>query len=93
MNAGQPNNKVLWTLQGVLAVLFLLAGGAKLLTPAEQLAAQSPLPVGFLQFIGVCEVMGALGLVLPSLTGIRPQLTSLAAAGLVVIMVGAPSAS
>ena len=89
MYARQPNNAVLWILQGLLALLLLFAGVAKFITPTDQLSAQSPLPAAFLQFIGMCEVLGALGLLLPSLTGIRPQLTSLAALGLVVIMVGA----
>jgi hypothetical protein len=47
------------------------------------------MPGWFLRFIGVAEVMGGLGLVLPGLTGIRPGLTPLAAAGLVIIMIGA----
>jgi hypothetical protein len=48
-----------------------------------------PLPGWFLRFIGVCEVLGALGLILPGLTGKQPGLTPLAAAGLVIIMIGA----
>ena len=50
---------------------------------------QLPLPGVFIRFIGVCEVLGALGLILPGLTRIRPELTPLAARGLVLIMVGA----
>src|SRR5207302_9399673 len=50
---------------------------------------QMPMPGWFLHFIGVCEVLGALGLILPWLTRIRPGLTPLAAAGLVIIMIGA----
>jgi hypothetical protein len=50
---------------------------------------QMPLPGPFMRFIGVAEVLGALGLILPGLTGIRPGLTPLAAAGLVIIMIGA----
>jgi hypothetical protein len=79
----------LWIAQGVLAALFLFAGGMKLVMPAEALAAQSHLPGLFLKFIGVCETAGALGLVLPGLFRVRPILTPLAAAGLVIIMVGA----
>ncbi len=79
----------LWTVQGVLAALFLFAGGFKLATPMADLARVSPLPAGFLKFIGVCEVLGALGLVLPGLFRVRLGLTPLAAAGLVIIMVGA----
>lgn len=81
--------KVLWAIQAVLAALFLFAGGMKLALPAAELAKQATLPIGFLRFIGVCEVLGALGLVLPGLTGIRRELTALAAVGLVVIMAGA----
>jgi hypothetical protein len=47
------------------------------------------LPGLFLRFIGVCEVLGALGLLLPGILRIRPGLTPLAAAGLVIIMIGA----
>jgi hypothetical protein len=46
-------------------------------------------PVLFIRFIGVCETLGAIGMILPGLTGIRPGLTPLAAAGLVIIMIGA----
>jgi len=80
---------LLWTIQGVLALLFLFAGGVKLMTPAAELAQQSPLPPLFIRFIGLAEVAGALGLVLPGLLGIGRGLTALAAAGLVIIMVGA----
>ena len=80
----------LWVVQGLLAALFLFAGGFKLATPAAELARMTaPLSAGFIKFIGVCEVLGALGLVLPGLFRIRPGLTPLAAAGLVVILVGA----
>ena len=58
---------------------------------AQQMAAPGPiqLPVLFIRFIGVCEILGAIGMVLPGLTGVRPGLTPLAAGGLVIIMVGA----
>ena len=79
----------LWTVQTVLALLFLFAGGMKLVMPVEALAQQSPLPGAFLQFIGVAEVLGALGLVLPGLFRVRTHLTPLAAVGLVIIMIGA----
>ena len=80
---------VLWIVQGVLALLFLFAGGMKLVQPIEALTAQMPLPGLFVRFIGVAEVLGAIGLILPGLLRIRPGLTSLAAAGLVIIMIGA----
>ena len=80
---------VLWIVQVLLALLFLFTGGMKLVLPIEELTAQTPLPGLFVQFIGVAEVLGALGLVLPGLLRIRPGLTPLAAAGLVIIMIGA----
>lgn len=87
------NNRVLWTLQILLAALYLFAGGFKLVASPEAMqpdpAIPQPLPIPFLRFIGALEVLGALGLVLPGLTGIRPQLTWMAAAGLAIIMVGA----
>jgi len=61
----------------------------KLILPADELVKQTPLPVLFLRFIGLCEVLGALGLILPGLLGIRRGLTPLAAAGLAIIMIGA----
>ena len=80
----------LWIVQGLLALLFLCTGGMKLVTPFDVLAEQLPypLPEVFVRFIGLCEVGGALGLVLPGLLRIRPDLTALAAGGLVIIMLG-----
>jgi hypothetical protein len=89
MSTSRKLNASLWTAQTLLAALFLFAGLFKLITPAAELAKQSPLPVAFIQFIGICETLGALGLLLPGLTRIHTELTSLAAAGLVIIMVGA----
>ncbi len=85
---------VLWIIQVLLALLFLFAGGTKLVIPPDVLASmgspnQVPLPGWFVRFIGVAEVLGALGLILPGLLRIKPSLTPLAAAGLVVIMIGA----
>lgn len=73
----------------LLAALFLFAGGMKLVMPIEAMTQQIALPGWFLRFIAVCEVLGGLGLILPGLLNIRPQLTALAAAGLVIIMIGA----
>jgi hypothetical protein len=87
-HASRKPNIGLWTIQGVLAAVFLLAGVSKLVMPAGDLA-DSDLAVAFLRFIGVCETLGAVGLVLPWLLNIRRGLTPLAAAGLVVIMAGA----
>jgi uncharacterized membrane protein YphA (DoxX/SURF4 family) len=88
------NNKTtyaLWTIQGLLALIFLFAGGMKLAMSTEELSAAMtlPLPILFVRFIGVCEVLGAIGLVLPGMFRIRTDLTPLAAQGLVVIMIGA----
>ena len=87
-------NIALWIIQVLLALLFLFAGGTKLVLPIDvMLSMGSPnqvvLPGLLIRFIGVCEVLGALGLILPGLLRIRPGLTPLAAAGLVIIMIGA----
>jgi DoxX-like protein len=76
--------------QTLLAVLFVVAGGMKLVLPLATLE-QGPirLPGAFLRFIGVAELLGGFGLVLPGLFRIRLYLTPLAAAGLVAIMAGA----
>ena len=81
--------KALWIVQGLLAALFLFAGGMKLVLPLDKLAGPVALPGLFMRFLGVCEVLGGLGLILPGLLRIRPGLTPLAAAGLVIIMIGA----
>jgi uncharacterized membrane protein YphA (DoxX/SURF4 family) len=84
-------NIALWLIQALLAALFLFAGGMKLVMPIEEMMKQMPiaLPGWFLRFIGVAEVLGGLGLILPWLSRIQPGLTPLAAAGLVIIMIGA----
>jgi hypothetical protein len=79
----------LWIVQGLLALLFLFTGGMKLVLPLEVMTEQFPLPGLFVRFLGVAEVLGAIGLVLPGLLSIRPGLTPLAAVGLVIIMIGA----
>jgi hypothetical protein len=79
----------LWFVQIVLALLFLFAGGLKLVVPVEALGLPFVLPVVFVRFIGVCEVLGALGLILPGALRIRTHLTPVAALGLTTIMVGA----
>jgi hypothetical protein len=82
-------NVTLWVIQGLLAALFLFAGSMKLILPIEAMAGPVSLPGWFLRFIGVAEVAGAIGLILPWLTRIRPRLTPVAASGLVIIMSGA----
>ena len=83
-------NRALWVIQWLLAAIFLFAGGAKLILPVEEMTRQLPLPGAFLRFIGVAEVLGAAGLILPGLLHVRPGCpTPLAAGGLAVIMIGA----
>lgn len=84
-----PLNIVLWVLQVLLALLFLWAGGMKLVLPLEKLAGPVALPGLFLRFIGGVELLGGLGLILPGLLRIRPALTAWAAAGLAIVMIGA----
>ena len=88
---GVPATRTLWIVQGLLAFTFLFAGASKFAMTVPEMQAQMkvPLPGPFLHFIGVCEVLGAIGLILPGLLRIRPGLTPLAAAGLVIIMIGA----
>jgi hypothetical protein len=79
----------LWIVQGLLALIFLFTGGTKLILPIEVLTEQTPLPGLFVRFLGVAEVLGAIGLILPGLLRIWPVLTPLAASGLVIIVTGA----
>ena len=79
----------LWIIQGLLAALFLFAGVMKLFMPLDALTKETGLPGLFMRFIAVAEALGGLGLILPGLLRIRPGLTPLAAAGLVLIMIGA----
>lgn len=82
-------NALLWTAQILLALVFVFAGGMKLVLPLAMLKGPIALPGAFLRFIGVCELAGGLGMVLPGVLHIRTSLTPLAAAGLVIIMIGA----
>ena len=82
-------NVTLWVVQGLLAALFLFAGVMKLVLPVEAMAGPVALPGLFLRFIGVCEALGAVGLILPGLLRIHQELMPVAAAGLGMIMVGA----
>ena len=82
-------NYVLWIVQGLLALIFLFTGGTKLILPIEVLTEQTPLPGLFVRLLGVAEVLGAIGLILPGLLRIWPVLTPLAASGLVIIVTGA----
>lgn len=87
-------NILLWIIQILLTLLFLFAGGTKLVLPMEILMAQaSPnaiaLPGWFIRFIGAVEVLGALGLILPGVLRRHQHLTALAALGLTIVMIGA----
>jgi len=81
----------LWILQSLLAIIFLMAGGMKLLMPLEQLVSNGmafveDTPWWLVRFIGLAEIAGALGLILPAATKIKPRLTPLASASLTVVM-------
>ena len=82
---------VLWIVQGLLALAFLLAGFVKTFMPLERLkqtmAWINNAPPGLVRFIGIVEILGAIGLILPELTKIVPQLTIVAAIGLGLVMV------
>ena len=84
-------NIALWIIQVLLALLFLFAGAMKFIMPIEEMTKQMPvaIPGLFLHFIGVCEILGGLGLVLPMLLRIKPWLTPIAAIGLAIIILGA----
>jgi len=87
----------LWVGQALLAVVLLYSGALKVSQSREKLlamgqtgAAVFPLPV--LRSVAFCELLGAVGIILPWLTNVAPALTPLAAAGLAVVMVGAVAA-
>jgi uncharacterized membrane protein YphA (DoxX/SURF4 family) len=86
---GRKLNVLLWILQVLLAMLFTFAGVMKFVMPVEEMTKQIALPGWFLHFIGVAEILGAIGLVLPGILRIRTDLTALSAAALAVIMIGA----
>ena len=79
-------NILLWIVQILLALLFVFAGVMKLIFPAPP---EIAFPGWFLKFIGLCELLGGLGLVLPGLFRRQQFLTPLAAIGLTIIMIGA----
>jgi hypothetical protein len=70
---------VLWTGQVLLTLLFVFTGGTMLVLPLEVLTQQTPLSGWFVRFLSVAEVLGAVGLILTGLVGVRPGLTPLAA--------------
>ena len=88
--AKPARNYALWTIQVLLALLFVFSGVTKFLMPVAKMQ-EGPVkfPMAFLYFIGVAEILGGLGLVLPGMLRIKRGLTPLAAAGLLIIMIGA----
>jgi hypothetical protein len=84
-----PVKYAVYIIQGLLAALFVFAGVMKLITPIEAMTQQMAMPGWFIRFIGVCELLGGLGLVLPDLLQTRRGLVALAALGLLLIMAGA----
>lgn len=83
-------SKVLWVAQILLALGMASAGVMKLMSGDDMLTMYYPIfPPTFIRFIGVCEILGAIGVVIPAALRIRPELTPLAAAGLAIIMGGA----
>lgn len=89
--AGRGLRIALWMAQGLLAFMFAMAGTMKATQPIEELAKLVPwtpdVPLVLVRFIGVVEVLGAFGLILPAVTRIRPNLTGFAGAGLLTVMV------
>ena len=88
-------NIALWAVQALLALVYLAAGGLKVVRPREQLVASGNFDWmkdtsdAGVKAVGAVELLGALGLILPELTGIAPILTPIAAVGLVVVQIGA----
>lgn len=86
-------NIALWVVQGLLGIAFLMAGVMKATQPKSKLAENMGWVEDFsdstIKVIGVLEILGALGIILPMLTGILPILTPIAAVGFVLVMVGA----
>lgn len=89
MNPRNAVNSALWTLQLLLAGLFLFAGAFKLTMPAAALVGQTGVPAPIMQFVGLAEVAGGLGVLLPGLVRVHRELTPIAAGGLALVMVGA----
>jgi hypothetical protein len=84
-------NILLWIIQSLLSLLFMFAGVMKFIMSVADMnqGAPVPMPGWFLHFIGACEILGAIGLILPALLRIKPGLTPLAATGLGIITLGA----
>ncbi|MEV6155571.1 DoxX family protein [Nonomuraea sp. NPDC052129] len=88
-------NGALWSLQALFGFFFAGSGFGKVLLYDGALYAAAPravawyaaVPQPLIVFIGVCEVLGGVGLILPAMTGVKPKLTPLAAAGLTLTMI------
>lgn len=84
-------NIVIWIFQGLLAAMFGMAGSMKSFQSKEKLAEKIPMAkegkMALVRFIGITELLGAIGVIVPQLTNILPILTPLAAVGLAIIMV------
>jgi putative oxidoreductase len=84
-------NIALWITQVLLAALYLMAGSTKLFQPIEEIAKMLPwaaeMPAGLVRFIGLSELLGGIGLLLPALLRIQPKLTVFAAIGLSLVQV------
>lgn len=84
-------NILLWIVQILVGLLFIFSGVMKFVMPYSEMTKDAPwvLPHWFLLFIGACELLGGIGLIVPWATGIKRSLTPLAASLLVIIMIGA----
>jgi len=88
-------NIALWIAQGLLVLVYLVAGGLKLVRPRAQLIASGNFDWmkdtsdAGVKAVGLVEILGAFGVILPWLTGIAPTLTPIAAIGLAVVQIGA----
>jgi uncharacterized membrane protein len=83
-------NTAFWILQGLLGLAFLAAGIMKATQPIESLSTRlewvKQVPAGLVRFIGIAELLGAIGLIVPAVTGIASILTPIAASALAVVM-------
>lgn len=86
-------HSILWVTQVILAATFIWAAAMKLFQPVEKLAAMWPwtdqIPGTLVKLTGVADLIGAIGLILPSLLRIRPRLTPIAAIGIILLMISA----
>jgi len=89
-NSSKKMNIALWIVQSLLAAMFLMAGVNKLFQSTDELAKMLPwvtsVPIGLVKFIGISELLGGIGLLVPSILRIKPVLTPYAAIGLSLVM-------